>query len=141
MNKTIIACLIIGLLIATTACGNSKTTSPPITNQPTNTQQANTQTNTVQTGTPQTTTPQPDEISKIASLKVDTMLGKTFTVEGKVVSVTKTASISGYRLNDGTDTTGIGISTQNLPKVNSTMTVKGILQKSALVGYYLVAIE
>jgi len=105
MNKLLIAFLIIGLVITTTACSNAKTSN----------------------------------IKSIAEIKSDSFLGKTVTVQGTVVNNVKLGSISGYRLQDSTDY--IAISAQNLPKVNTTVTVTGILQKSTVVGYYIVAME
>jgi hypothetical protein len=78
-------------------------------------------------------------ISAISDIKKDELLGKTVRVKGIVVNNLKTSSLSGYRLKDSTDS--IPISSQTLPKVNTTVSVKGTLQKGSYFGYYITAIE
>ena len=99
MKNIIIALLIIGLLIGTTACALMT--------------------------------------QKISEVKTADKVGKTVTVSGIVQSSFKIGTLSGYTVKDYTDT--IGVSTQNLPKENTTVTVTGTLMKDSLFGYYIKA--
>jgi hypothetical protein len=126
MNKILIGFLIIGLLIGTTACSNSKTGNVVAnTDQNGNVAANNDQTDIVKVS----------NIQNIADIKKEEFLGKTVSVKGMVVNNLKTGSISGYRLKDATDS--IPVSSQNLPKVNSTVSVSGILRTSSYFGYYI----
>jgi hypothetical protein len=77
--------------------------------------------------------------TKISTVKTADNVGKSFTISGTVVSSFKIGSLSGYTLKDSTDT--IGVSSQTLPKENTTMTVTGVLMKDTIFGYYIKANE
>jgi hypothetical protein len=76
---------------------------------------------------------------KISSIKTEANVGKQFTVDGIVMSSFKIGSLSGYTLKDSTGE--IGVSSQTLPKVNTTMVVTGVLMKDSIFGYYIKANE
>jgi citrate lyase synthetase len=74
-------------------------------------------------------------VQKISDIKTDDNIGKTVTVSGTVEKVLKVGSISGYILKD--DTGSISVSTQKLPSDGDKLTVKGVLIKDTLIGYYI----
>jgi hypothetical protein len=121
MNKILIGFLIIGLLIGTTACSNSQT--------------GNVVANTDKTVNDKTDIVKISNIQNIADIKKEEFLGKTVSVKGMVVNNLKTSRLSGYRLKDATDS--IPVSSQNLPVVNTTVSVTGVLQTSSYFGYYI----
>ena len=125
MNKILIGFLIIGFLIGTTACSNSPTGNVVANNDKIN----NDKIDIVKIS----------NIQNIADIKNDGFLGKTVSVKGMVVNNLKTSSLSGFRLKDATDS--IPVSSQNLPKINSTVSVTGVIQKGSYFGYYIVAVE
>jgi hypothetical protein len=75
----------------------------------------------------------------ISDIKNEDMVGKTVSVKGTVESTVKLGSISGYTLKDDTDK--ISVSAKKLPTEGETVTVKGVLMKDLLLGYYLKADE
>jgi hypothetical protein len=75
--------------------------------------------------------------TKIADIKKPEMVGKSVTVHGTAKNTLKIGTISGFQLDDGNTT--ILVSTDDLPKDNSNVTVSGILIKDSLFGYYIKA--
>ena len=120
--------MMIGLFIFIAACSSTKTND--------NGNNAVTGSNNAASNT---VTSKANHIQSITSIKTAQNLNKTFTVEGMVVSNVRTGSISGYRLKNGNDS--IPISSRNIPPINSTVTVTGILHTSSYFGYYLSAID
>jgi hypothetical protein len=140
MTKTIIALLIIGLFIITTACSSVKTgdtgssnlgNSNTVNNDVGNSNTANSDVGASDAGN--------GNVVTIASIKATDNLNKTFTVEGTVVNNLKIGRLSGFRLKDATDS--IPISSQNLATINTTVKVTGVLKTSSYFGYYLAAIQ
>ena len=135
MTKTIIALLIIGLFIITTACSSVKTGDTGSSNLGNS--------NTVNNDVGNSNTANSDvgngNVVTIASIKATDNLNKTFTVEGTVVNNLKIGRLSGFRLKDATDS--IPISSQNLATINTTVKVTGVLKTSSYFGYYLAAIQ
>lgn len=127
---------VMGLLITAIACSSPKTGTTQTA--PVNTG-GNTQPDTTQTGTAKTDTAPTNTVRAIKDVLNETFLGKTVTVKGSVVNNVNTSAISGFRLKD--DTGSIPVSSRNLPKVNSSVTVTGIVQKSSYFGIYIVEIE
>jgi hypothetical protein len=80
-----------------------------------------------------------NSVSKISDIKKEENIGKTFTVRGKVVNVMQTQisgyAVSGYKLNDSTET--IAVSSKTLPTMNETVTATGTLQQSRYFGLIL----
>lgn len=72
----------------------------------------------------------------ISEIKTPEFEGKTVVVKGVVENPIKLGKLSGYTLKDNNGDT-IPISTQNLPAEGSTKTVKGVLTKELLIGYYI----
>jgi RecJ-like exonuclease len=143
--KAFIMILLIGLMIATTACSSNNAstgTTAAANNANTGNNAANTAAaNNVNSGNTDVKAVNTVEanVQRIADIKTDSLLGKTVTVQGVVVNNLKTAGLSGYRLKDASDS--IPISAQVLPKVNTTVTVTGTLSKGAYFGYYILATE
>lgn len=75
----------------------------------------------------------------ITEVKKEDNVGKTVKVHGEVKTVLKIGSLSGYTLED--ETGSIAISSESLPKEGDTITVKGVLIKDTLFGYYIKASE
>jgi len=70
----------------------------------------------------------------IKEIKNDSNVGKTVIVKGTVGSSIKLGSLSGYTLEDDSDS--IFVSTNDLPEEGITKIVKGTLEKNIL-GYYI----
>jgi hypothetical protein len=75
--------------------------------------------------------------AKIADIKKPEMVGKSVTVYGMAKNTLKIGTISGFQLDDGNTT--ILVSTEELPKDDSNVTVSGIVIKDSLFGYYIKA--
>jgi hypothetical protein len=73
--------------------------------------------------------------SSISEIKTESNIGKDVKVSGTVVSTIKLGSLSGYTIED--DTGKIAVSSQSLPKEGDTITVKGVLIKDSILGYYI----
>lgn len=73
--------------------------------------------------------------SSIEEIKNPDNVGKKVTVSGTVKTSFKLGSISGYILEDETDS--IGVSSQELPKEGTKKTVRGVLIKDTIFGYYV----
>jgi hypothetical protein len=76
----------------------------------------------------------PKDISEIKSTDY---VGKTVRVKGEVKNVLKIGQISGFTIQDETDS--IPVSSEELPKEGDTIRVKGILMKDSILGYYIKA--
>lgn len=137
MNKVIIAFFIIGLFFVVTACSTSKTdtVNPTPANNNVNSAPADNNVNTVPADNNVNNAATPGNVKAISDIKHTDLLGKTVTVRGRVVNNVKIGRISGYRLNDSSDS--IPISSQNLAKINTTVTVTGTLLNSSYFGYYI----
>jgi len=72
----------------------------------------------------------------IADIKNPEHVGKTVTVSGTVEGVIKLGPISGYTLKDSNGDK-IGVAAERLPAEGDKMTVKGVLIKDTLLGYYI----
>lgn len=78
-------------------------------------------------------------IKNVSEVKKEEMVGETVTVEGVVKTSFKLGTISGYILEmEGGELT---VSSKNLLEEGKKVTVKGVVMKELLVGYYLLAKE
>lgn len=75
-------------------------------------------------------------VDDISDIKSEEFVGKTVTVKGIVQDSIKLGKLSGYTLKDDFNNT-ISISSKNLPEDGSTKTVKGVLMKELIIGYYI----
>jgi hypothetical protein len=75
------------------------------------------------------------EVRPINEIKTSGYLGKTVIVHGTVENNVNIGRISGFRLKDSTDS--IPVSSKNLPKVDSEITVTGTLLNSSYFGLYI----
>jgi hypothetical protein len=73
------------------------------------------------------------------SNSTDEYLGEKVYVKGTVKNTVKLGKISGFKLVDGNDS--IMVSSEELPKEGSEVTVQGTVMKEILVGYYVLAKE
>jgi hypothetical protein len=78
-------------------------------------------------------------ITKVSEIKTESMVGETVRVSGEVKSTFKVGSLSGYvlQLEDGE----LWIASKSLPEEGKKVTVKGIVMKELIVGYYVLAKE
>ena len=74
----------------------------------------------------------------IAKIKKPENVGKTVLVRGTVENPIKLGQLSGYTLVDRNGDK-ISVSSETMPKEGSTVTVKGVLIKDTLLGYYIKA--
>jgi uncharacterized membrane protein YdfJ with MMPL/SSD domain len=75
--------------------------------------------------------------TSIKDVKLDSYVGKEVTVAGTASGTVKIGDLSGYTVNDGTDS--IAVSSLNLPKDGDTVRVTGTLRKIPIFGYYIEA--
>jgi len=75
--------------------------------------------------------------STVAEVKDDDLVGQAVTVKGEVKLSLKIGSISGFMLKD--ETGQIAVRSDTLPADGATVTVKGILIRDSLLGYYIQA--
>lgn len=73
---------------------------------------------------------------KIADIKDPKYVGKTVTIKGTVKNSIKIGSLSAYTLEDDSGES-IGVSSETLQKEGTQKTVKGVLIKDSLFGYYI----
>lgn len=73
--------------------------------------------------------------TSIKNVKNPDRVGDTVIVSGTVQNTMKIGELSGFTLEDKTDT--ISVSSESLPKEGTRTTVKGTLMKDALFGYYI----
>ncbi|MBU0535380.1 MAG: hypothetical protein KKE20_00280 [Nanoarchaeota archaeon] len=73
----------------------------------------------------------------INDVKTQENIGKKVTVSGTVEQTVKLGKLSGYIIKD--ETGSIGVSSQSLPAEGSKITVKGVLMKDTLLGYYIIS--
>lgn len=76
----------------------------------------------------------------ISEIKNDEHIGKTVQVHGIVQGSIKLGQLSAYSLKDESGQT-IGVSSQRLPADGDEVTVKGVLLKDTIFGYYIKAAE
>lgn len=72
----------------------------------------------------------------IKEVKNDDNIGQDVAVKGQVIETVKLGDISGYVLKDNNGDT-INVATSNLPQEGDTVTAKGKLRKTILLGYYI----
>ncbi|MFP4524054.1 MAG: hypothetical protein ACLFO2_01905 [Candidatus Woesearchaeota archaeon] len=75
--------------------------------------------------------------TSIEDAKTEEKVGDTVTLQGEARSPTKIGSLSGYVLEDETDT--IPVATEDLPEEGEEVTVRGTVTRDTLLGYYLKA--
>jgi len=74
-------------------------------------------------------------VQEINSIKNEDMIGEEVAVRGTVKNTIKIGPLSGYTLED--ESGSIGVSSETLPVEGTEMTVKGVLIKDTLFGYYI----
>src|SRR4030042_6227799 len=72
----------------------------------------------------------------INDIKSEDYLGKQVYVHGTVENTLKIGELSGFTLKDKNGDT-IWVRSDSLPKEGSEITVKGVVMKEILVGYYI----
>jgi ATP-dependent Lon protease len=72
----------------------------------------------------------------IREVKSEDYVGKEVAVAGSVGTTIKIGSLSGFTLTDKNGDT-IGVKSDALPKEGSKMTVRGVLIKDTIFGYYI----
>lgn len=82
--------------------------------------------------------PQAMSVSELRNSTGD-YLGEKVYVKGTVEDAFKLGKLSGFKLTDGNSS--IMVSSEELPKEGSEVTVQGTLMKETLVGYYVLAKE
>jgi uncharacterized protein YdeI (BOF family) len=118
MNKMLIICLLILELMALSACNSSKSDNIQ------NTDNDNAHNDVVGN----------KNIEKIFDIQKTENVGKTVTVQGKVINTLQSAryGVSGYKIQDSTGT--IDVSSKKIPQVNATVTVTGTLIQTRFFG-------
>jgi predicted small secreted protein len=76
------------------------------------------------------------QTQSIKDIKNETYIGKTVKIEGTVIESFKLGKVSGFILKDKNNDL-IRISSIKLPKQKEKITVKGILMKKPISGYYI----
>jgi len=71
----------------------------------------------------------------VADIKSEDYVGETVKVRGEVKTVVKIGSLSGFTLEDSSGS--IPVSSDDLPKEGDKITVKGVLIRDTLFGYYI----
>ncbi len=66
-------------------------------------------------------------------------LGKSVLLKGEVKNSIKFGSLSGFTLVEGNSS--IKVSSKELPKEGTTVSIKGTLMKDSIFGYYILAEE
>lgn len=74
-------------------------------------------------------------VQSIEEIKNPDNVGKKVTVSGTVKTTFKLGSLSGYILED--ETGSISVSSVDLPKEGTKKTVRGVLIKDTIFGYYI----
>ena len=129
MNKSLIICLFILGLLTLTACSHTSSNST--------TGNANIASN--DNGAASGNNVQPaangNDVQKISDIQKAENVGKTVTVQGKVINTLQSArfGISGYKIQDSTGTM-IDVSSKKIPKINDTITVTGTLMQTRFFG-------
>jgi hypothetical protein len=72
----------------------------------------------------------------IKEIKSPDYVGKDVMIAGTVESTIKLGGLSGFTLTDKNGDS-IGVKSDSLPKEGSTITVRGILIKDTILGYYI----
>lgn len=78
---------------------------------------------------------QASAITKVSEAKNEEYVGDKIIVRGQVEEVVKIGELSGYMIKDETDS--IAVSSNELPVEGEMRTVKGILMRDTLFGYYI----
>ena len=76
--------------------------------------------------------------ANIADIKDESHVGKTVVVKGTVENTIKIGKLSGYSLVDSRGDK-ISVSSASLPEEGKQVTIKGVLMKDTLLGYYIKA--
>lgn len=71
----------------------------------------------------------------VQDVKQEDNVGEEILVRGEVSNSIKFGELSGYTLTD--DTGSIAIASDELPEEGSTKSIRGILRKNMLLGYYI----
>ncbi len=71
----------------------------------------------------------------ISEIKLEENVGKTVKVKGEVTNTIKLGSFSAFTISDGSDQ--IPVSSETLPKKGETVTIKGVLIKDSIFGFYI----
>ena len=74
---------------------------------------------------------------RIADIKNDEHIGKTVVLSGTADNTIKIGSLSGFSLHQ--DNESILVSSETLPKEGDSVSVRGVLIKDSLFGYYVKA--
>lgn len=72
----------------------------------------------------------------VTDVKTEDMVGKTVSLRGEVSGVIKIGQLSGYTLTDKSGDS-IPVASKELPAEGDTVTIKGIVEKNPLFGYYI----
>jgi len=75
---------------------------------------------------------------QISDIKNEESIGKTVFVKGTVKNTIKIGKLSGFTLTDS-EGGSISVSSETLPPEGDKVTVKGVLIKDTLFGYYVKA--
>jgi hypothetical protein len=76
----------------------------------------------------------------IAELKTEEMIGEDVRVSGTVQTSLKLGELSGYIIEDESGES-IGVSSETLPAEGTEVTVRGVLVRDTIFGYYIRADE
>jgi aspartyl/asparaginyl-tRNA synthetase len=74
----------------------------------------------------------------IKEVKTEDYIGKTVTIAGKVDNSMKLGKISGFTLKDEKGESS-AVKSDTLPKEGERISVKGVVMKDTLFGYYILA--
>ncbi|HJX06254.1 MAG TPA: hypothetical protein VJ461_06100 [Candidatus Nanoarchaeia archaeon] len=72
----------------------------------------------------------------VKEIKSEEYIGKDIAIAGTVGATVKIGSLSGFTLTDKNGDT-IGVKSDSLPKEGSKITVRGVLVKDTIFGYYI----
>ena len=74
---------------------------------------------------------------RIADIKDEDHIGETVMVRGTAENTIKIGSLSGFSLQQGNES--IRVSSETLPEEGDTVSVRGVLIRDTLFGYYIKA--
>lgn len=77
-------------------------------------------------------------VKNISEIKNEEYIGKTVSIRGTVENTLKIGELSTYRLIDN-DGTSISVASKSLPEEGDKITVKGTVERTLLLGYYIKA--
>jgi hypothetical protein len=133
MNKILIICLLVLGLMTLSACSHSSNTNTNSVDTSESPKGADVSdvSNTEETA-PDTHT------QNIAIVKTADYVGKTVTVQGKVINTLQSEKygISGYKIQNSNGIT-IDVSSKKIPQVNTIVTVTGTIYQSRFFGFVI----